>query len=141
MEQTTASSTSPTDQSSTVDTVVEAISFVSAYVDDYEQALRFYSETLGLEKAFDMSANSCYFKIGNDGGLYLEGGNTPVAMDSKSIRPAFTLKVGSASAFHRKLEQAGTVMIHRAPELMGNDHYWFQFRDPAGNILEALGGV
>jgi hypothetical protein len=32
-------------------------------------------------------------------------------------------------------------MIHEAPEHMGADKYWFQFRDPAGNILEVLGGA
>jgi predicted enzyme related to lactoylglutathione lyase len=126
---------------STSGSTIEAISFVSAYVDDYERAYRFYSETLGLEKSFDMSESSCFFKLGADGGLYLEGGNAAIEMYSKSVRSAFTLKVGSASALFRKLRDAGTEMIHTAPEHMGNEHYWFQFRDPAGNILEALGGA
>ena len=116
------------------------MAFVSSYVADFPAAYRFYSDVLGLEKEFDMGSAACFFKLGADSGLYLQGGNTPAPVDEKSIRSSFTLKVASASAFYAKLQEAGVRFVQNEPMNMGSDNYWFQFYDPAGNILEVLGG-
>jgi hypothetical protein len=50
------------------------------------------------------------------------------------------MKVGSAFALFDKLRDAGSPIVQAQPMNMGNDQYWFQFSDPAGNILEVVGG-
>ena len=59
----------------------------------------------------------------------------------KKTRPSFVLGVGSARALFDKLRQAEVPIVQSEPMNMGNEQYWFQFSDPAGNILEVLGGA
>jgi predicted enzyme related to lactoylglutathione lyase len=119
---------------------VTGIAFASVYVDDFEKAYAFYSETIGLEKQYDMGVNACFFKVGAESGLYVEGGNHPLPINPKSVRSAFTLQVGSTSAFYHRLREAGVKIVQTGPTDMGGEMFWFQFYDPAGNIVEALGG-
>lgn len=133
------------DQTATADTVmtpttITGVAFVSSYVDDFPTAYRFYNEVLGLEKEFDMGASACFFKLGASSGLYLQGSGAPAPVNEKSIRSSFTLKVASASALYARLQEAGVRFVQNEPMDMGGDNYWFQFHDPAGNILEVLGG-
>jgi hypothetical protein len=37
-----------------------------------------------------------------------------------------------------RLKAGGTETLADAPKDMGKGYFWFQFRDPAGNILEAI---
>lgn len=124
----------------TNDTTILGIGFGSAYVDDFETCYKFYSEVLGFEKQYDMGPQSCFFKVAGDLGFYLEGGHERRAeIDPKSIRAAVTFDVPSASAMYEKLKNAGARMVQDAPMDMGQGNFWFQFYDPAGNILEILG--
>ena len=59
--------------------------------------------------------------------------------DKDTMRPAFVFSVVSASELYERLKQAGVRFVHDEPMHMGGDNYWFQFYDPAGNIIEALG--
>jgi len=119
---------------------VTGISFVSVYVADYQPAYVFYADLLGLEKQYDMGGNACFFKLGGEWGLYLEGGNTAQETTPKSARSSFTLSVPSAGALFGKLRAAGVKMVQTEPMDMSQGDFWFQFHDPAGNIIEALGG-
>jgi len=119
---------------------VKGIAFGSVYVDDFAAAYRFYGEVLGLEKQYDMGSQACFFKLDDDTGLYLQGGNRRAEYDKDVMRSAFVFAVESASATYQRLERAGVRFVHDEPVAMGGDSYWFQFYDPAGNILEALGG-
>jgi len=122
-------------------TALTGIELVTCYVDDYQKAYEFYNGLLGLVKQFDMGENACYFRLGESSGLYLEGGNDPVSVGTDNVRASFMVGVGSAHAFFTKLQTAGVPIVQEKPMNMGNDQYWFQFSDPAGNILEALGGL
>jgi len=114
---------------------------VMVYVDDFRRAFEFYSNVLGLVKSSDMGEEACFFHVaGNRYGLYLEGGHTHSAVEENAARTSFTLEVKSASDFHGKLREAGVKLLHDAPQDMGRGYLWFQFRDPAGNILEAISG-
>ena len=49
------------------------------------------------------------------------------------------LVVKSVQALFEKLKSYNIETIQDKPLDVGNDEFWFQFRDPAGNILEAVG--
>ena len=119
---------------------VKGLAFASVYVDDFEKAYRFYAEVMGLEKEYDMGSAACFFKLSDSTGLYLQGKNKPASYAEDTMRTAFVFSVDSATATYERLKAAGVRFIHPEPRHMGGEQYWFQFYDPAGNILEALGG-
>ena len=121
-------------------THISGLRFVTVYVDDFSGNFEFYNEVLGLEKAYDMGGNGCYFNIGGNFGLILEGGNKSITIDRKTMRTSFVMEVESASAMYEKLKKAGVNLVQDSPVEMGKGEFWFQFFDPAGNILEILGG-
>ena len=122
------------------ETAIKGIAFVSVYADDFKAGYDFYQGVLGLEKQYDMGEQACFFNLPDDTGLYLQGGNKKVEYDKDTMRPSFVFSTGSASALYERLKQAGVRFVHEEPMHMGGDNYWFQFYDPAGNIIEALGG-
>ncbi len=116
------------------------IAIAACYVEDFPAAYEFYTGVLGLEKLYDLGELACYFSLGDSGqGLYLEGGCAPATVTPKSVRASFLLRVNSASALHRRLSTAGVRCVQPEPMHMGGEDYWFQFYDPSGNLLEALG--
>jgi predicted enzyme related to lactoylglutathione lyase len=74
-------------------TTIIGIPFVSVYVDDFHVAFAFYSDLLGLEKQYDMGENACFFRLGPDSGLYVEGGNSRAEERRDTARATFTLGV------------------------------------------------
>jgi len=128
-----------TEQGISSRSAITGISFVSVYVDDYQTCYPFYADLLGLKKKYDMGANACFFEIGSEWGLYLEGGNDPREITPKSSRSSFTLSVPSAGELYSRLKESGIKMVQAEPMDMGQGDFWFQFYDPSGNILEALG--
>lgn len=122
-------------------TSITGLGFVIVYVDDFDAAFEFYSEVLGLEKTFEPDSDSCFFAIGAiQYGLLLRGGLKSAKASPKSARASFVLMVESARKMYQKLRLNGVEMLHDEPMDMGEGDYWFQFRDPAGNVLEVLGG-
>ncbi len=121
-------------------TLITGVKFVAVYVDHFETNFEFYNKVLGLEKAYEMGGNACFFHLGKNFGLYLEGGNKKNEIDRKTMRSTFVMQVESATATFEKLNKAGVKLVQDAPVDMGEGEFWFQFYDPSGNILEILGG-
>jgi catechol 2,3-dioxygenase-like lactoylglutathione lyase family enzyme len=119
------------------------VTFVAVYVDDFEAAYGFYNGLLGLEKSFDMGPCSCFLKLSNHVGLYLEGENSPSPeVTSKSVRASFGLTAESVAAVFAKVRDAGVRLVHQSgPQDMGGGQAWFQCYDPAGNIIEIVGAM
>lgn len=115
------------------------VTFVAAYVDDFDAAVAFYCDLLELEKSVDMGRASCFLKINEDVGLYLEGGNAPSSTTPKTARASFGLTAKSVAATFRKLSDAGVRFVHDGPQEVGGGQAWFQCYDPAGNIIEIVG--
>ena len=118
---------------------IKGVAFASVYVDDFLTAYEFYTEVLGLAKLYDMGTEACFFGLSDDTGLYLQGGRAPAEYAAHTMRSAFVFAVDSAGATYDRLREAGVQFIHDRPQHMGGDNYWFQFYDPSGNVLEALG--
>ena len=119
---------------------VKGLAFASVYVDNFGRAYEFYAGVLVLEKQYDMGSAACFFKLPDNTGLYLQGKNKAASYSEDTMRAAFVLSVESAGATYERLKAAGVKFIQNEPRHMGGEQYWFQFYDPAGNILEALGG-
>jgi len=119
---------------------VKGLAFASVYVDDFERAYGFYAGVLGLEKECDMGSAACFFKLPDNTGLYLQGKNKAASYGEDTMRAGFVFSVESAAATYERLKAAGVRFIQNEPRHMGGEQYWFQLYDPAGNILEVLGG-
>lgn len=120
--------------------IVSGVPIVCVYVDDFDAARKFYEEILGLNHPSSMGPEACYYQITSDLGLYLERGNRRAAIDQGVARPSFVLRTRSASDLHARMSRMNARLLHRQPSHMGDDNYWFMFADPAGNIIEIIGG-
>jgi predicted enzyme related to lactoylglutathione lyase len=116
------------------------VNIVNVYVEDFPSGHKFYADVLGLQKEHDIGEKGCYFKIGDNFGLILEGGNERREIHEKMVRTSFIFVVESVQSLFDKLKSYNIETIQDKPLDVGNNEYWFQFRDPAGNILEAVGG-
>jgi predicted enzyme related to lactoylglutathione lyase len=112
---------------------------LAIYVTDIKRAKTFYTTVLNFEALTDIEPNIVFLKS-KDITLYLEGGKTPAATDSESSRLSFFLQA-EASAFktYTALKKRGVVLLQKAPEQLGENTYWFQMKDPDGNIIEVTG--
>jgi predicted enzyme related to lactoylglutathione lyase len=122
------------------ETKILSINMASVYAEDYDTCFTFYHDVLGLEGASPTGSKSCYFSIGKNQGLYLEGGYEPSEADIKTARTTFTLEVGSAKAMFEKLKKKGIRTIQKEPMKMAENIFWFQCFDPCGNMVEFIGG-
>ena len=121
---------------------ITGMSFAVVYVDDFAKALEFYADILALEKTHVAEKDACFFAIGpNKYGLFLAGGARARATKPEDSHAGFLLLVESAGALHQRLKLNGVKLVHDEPMDRGEGDYWFQFHDPAGNLLEVLGGA
>lgn len=119
-------------------TKITSIGMGSIYVDDFKKAYEFYSGMLGLEGK--PGENSCFYQLNKEQAIYVEGNYNPVAKDPKGVKSAITFRVESALMMFDKLKNSDIEMIQNEPMKMAENIYWFQCFDPAGNIVEFLGG-
>ena len=121
--------------------MITGVMSCNVYVDDFERAVQFYGQTLGLKRGGSMGETACFFWIGqNEYGLFVDGGYKPTRTNDDQTHAAFTLAVDSAHKLFNRLKSAGVELLAEEPKDMGKGYFWFQFRDPAGNILEAISG-
>lgn len=121
---------------------IEEVMSVVVYVDDFGAAIDFYTRILGLKPYGEPASNACFLHIGdNPNGLYLEGGYTREASTDRSSRVSFMLSVDSVIKLFDKLKAESVRCVHETPKQMSATAYWLQFYDPAGNIIEAVGGA
>ncbi len=121
-------------------TKITAISMASIYAEDYDDSFRFYNGVLGLDEFNPMGDKACFFNIGDEQGMYLEGGHETADSGAESAKASFTFKVDSASAMFVKLKKNAVRTVQKEPMKMSEDIFWFQCFDPSGNLVEFIGG-
>ncbi|MEO8512497.1 MAG: VOC family protein [Ignavibacteria bacterium] len=121
-------------------TKIISISMGSIYAEDYDDSFRFYNGVLGLDDYSPMGDKACYFNIGKDQGLYLEGGYEPPEYGNDAAKASFTFQVNSASKLFEKLRKNAIRTVQKEPMKMAENIFWFQCFDPSGNIIEFVGG-
>ncbi|MBE2217667.1 MAG: VOC family protein [Ignavibacteria bacterium] len=119
-------------------TEITSIKMGSIYVDNFGKAMEFYKDLLGLKG--EPGENSCFFPISPKQAIYVEGKYKPVKSDSGSVRSAITFEVASTGEMLNKLRSADIKIVQEIPVQMSDELFWFQCFDPAGNIVEFLGG-
>jgi predicted enzyme related to lactoylglutathione lyase len=119
-------------------TEIKSIKMGSIYVDDFGKAMEFYKGLLGLKG--EPGENSCFFPLSPEQAIYVEGKYNPVSSDERSVRSAITFEVESVGEMLNKLNAAGVKVIQEVPVQMSEKLYWLQCFDPAGNVVEFLGG-
>lgn len=119
---------------------ITGVRLISCYVDDYQKALPFYTEVLGLSDYEPMGPVAAAFTLPDDRTLFLIGRKTPVDIKADQVRCTFAFEVASVEAFTSKLRDAGAELVSGEPMQMNEETWWIQFRDPSGNLLEAIGG-
>lgn len=117
---------------------IQGIGVITIYTDDYDKAIKFYSKFLGFEVKAKVGENGCWGTMGAVN-VYIEGGNTKVNIQPNSTRSSVALTVASAESTFNEFKSGGVELIQNEPQLIGEEDWWFQFKDPAGNILEIFG--
>jgi catechol 2,3-dioxygenase-like lactoylglutathione lyase family enzyme len=117
------------------------------YVEDVEQAARFYEELFGLRRLAS-DERFCAFDVGGRSVLllFLRGGTRkPVAVDGGVIPPhggsgplhfAFAVPAEDLAAWEERLAEAGIAIESRVHWKRGGQSVYF--RDPDNNLLELI---
>jgi catechol 2,3-dioxygenase-like lactoylglutathione lyase family enzyme len=124
-------------------TMFEGCDTLAVYAGDMARAKAFYTGVLGFEVRTDLGPELC-FLVSKSGRLhlYLEAGHRVGRPAEQDCRLSFFLRTeGSVFAVFDELKNAGVELLDDAPEEVGENTYTFRFRDPDGNILEAVGGA
>ena len=119
-------------------TKIQGIGVVTIYTDDYDKAVVFYTKYLGFVMKTKVGEKGCWGTMGAVN-IYIEGGNTRMNPETTSARSSVALIVDSAFATFEEFKKGGVELLHSEPQLIGEEDWWFLFRDPAGNILEIFG--
>lgn len=123
---------------------VLGIRFGAIYVTDFQECDQFYRNVLGLQVHLEvLPGQVLFYRLGDTPwGLMLckspEEGSR-MAPDRSHL--SFTLSVKSAGALFARLKEAQVESPQSTPNDVGDGDFWFQFFDPAGNLLEVVGGA
>jgi len=118
--------------------IVLGFKFALIYVDDLAASQAFYEKYLGFEKSADYGPEEIFGKMGAVE-AWMGGNYQRESGDDKSVRSSVMLEVASAGKLFDALKADGVKTIQDKPQFMGQ-LYWLSFYDPAGNIVEVLGG-
>lgn len=119
--------------------IIKGIAIASLYVDNYEKALHFYRDIIGLGNFSPMNDHSCYFSLSDTQGIYLIGGCALLERHSRQTGCTIALEVNSVTAMFSHLREQQCEIIHSEPIAMNEEEYWFQAKDTSGNIVEFIG--
>lgn len=118
--------------------IVIDYSFNCIYVGDLPKAVAFYANVFGFTKKFDMPDGSVFGSMGKVD-VWIGGGYTLTArQDPQGTRTSVMYGVASMTEAVASLKKHKAESPMTEPVNMGEKH-WYQFWDPAGNLVEILG--
>lgn len=123
----------------TTSTSVTGLKFALIYVDELEPTQKFYEQHLGFEKTHEFRPGEIYGKAGQIE-IWIGSGYTRTNISENSTRAAMMIGVESVGSLHQSLLANGEKIVQDQPIEMQPGTFWLQFFDPAGNIIEVLGG-
>ncbi len=118
---------------------VNDLRFALIYVDQLATCKPFYEKYLGFEQLQEFRPGEIWGKCGG-AFLWMGEGYARIGGSEKSTRASVMIGVKSVGLLHKALKDGGERLIHDQPMDMGKGSFWLQFMDPAGNVIEVLGG-
>ena len=118
---------------------VKNMKFACIYVDELAPSLKFYETYLGFKKDKEFRPGELFGMLG-EVPCWLGSGYKKSDMTDRSTRATVMFGVDSVGELFGKLKAGGQRLIQDAPVEMKDGVFWLQFADPAGNIVEVLGG-
>lgn len=122
---------------------VENIVETAAYVDNLDEAERFYRDVLGLELLGRESGRHVFFRAGDQDVLLLFNADTTLKGDHLPAHGArgpghfaFGIAADSLEAWRTRLAQHGVAIEQEQTWPRGGHSLYF--RDPSGNVVELL---
>ena len=119
---------------------VQNVRFLLIYVDDLERSKKYYETYFGFEQTDEFGPGQIYGKIGALE-MWLGAGYAPSADGEKGCRVTAMIGVDSAGKLFDNLQADNQKVIQDAPVEMQPGVFWLQCVDPAGNIIDVLGGA
>ncbi|MBT3784424.1 hypothetical protein HOF92_05550, partial [bacterium] len=116
---------------------IKSLSFQLIYVEELQPAVEFYTKFFGFKKKFDMSGDQIYGTTG-DTEMWIGGGFKRTEQSADHTRSCTMMEIDSASRLFEAMKADGVKLYQESPVEMQDNVFWFQFQDPAGNILELL---
>jgi catechol 2,3-dioxygenase-like lactoylglutathione lyase family enzyme len=117
------------------------LAYVRVFVSDFERAVRFYTETLGMKPGFRSDEMRwCQFETG-EAKLAIEGSDPdddPDEAEPGTRFAAVSLQVDDVQAVYAELVAKGVEFLG-PPERMEWGGTLAHFKDPDGNVLTLLG--
>ncbi len=118
---------------------IKDLKFLLIYVDELELCQAYYEKYFGFEKTAEFGPGEIYGKAG-DIEMWIGAGYQKNELAEKSVRASVMIGVDSVGALFEQLKVDNQPMIHDQPNAMQPGTFWLQVVDPAGNILDILGG-
>jgi len=118
---------------------VTGMNFTLIYVDKLEPSQKFYEKYLGFEKKQEFKPGEIFGDLGSIQ-CWMGEGYEKVDTNDKSTRATVMLNVDSVGELFSALKDGGEKVIQDEPVEMKEGTFWMQFCDPAGNVLDVLGG-
>lgn len=119
-------------------TTFTGIHFALIYTDKLAPTQAFYEKYFGFEKTDDFSDTEIYGTAGEIE-MWIGSEYKPTKMTEKSTRGTSMFGVESALDLFKAFKKDGVKTVHKKPVEMQPGAFWFQFYDPAGNIIDVLG--
>lgn len=118
---------------------VKELRFALIYVDKLEACKPFYEKYLGFEQLQEFRQGEIWGKCG---GAFFWMGEGYERADATQLATRASVMIGvkSVGLLFKALKEGGERVIHESPVDMGKGSFWLQFVDPAGNVIEVLGG-
>ena len=118
---------------------VTDLKFIVIYVDKLASCQAFYETYFGFEKTAEFGPGEIFGTVG-DVNLWMGEGYTRSTNDEQFTRASIMIGVDSTGTLFENLKADGHKIIQDAPVEMQEGTFWMQIVDPAGNVLDILGG-
>ncbi|HSM70548.1 MAG TPA: VOC family protein [Anaerolineales bacterium] len=121
------------------ESVVKSLKFACIYVDQLDACKSFYETYLGFQKTADFGPDEIFGTLG-EVDLWMGAGYQRLDGGAKSARATVMFGVTSVGDLFNALKSGQVQIVQDEPVEMQEGVYWLQFVDPAGNVIEVLGG-
>ena len=119
--------------------IVQGLKFVLVYVDKLEPCQTFYETYLGFKKTAEFGPGEIYGELGKVE-MWMGEGYQRSDGREKATRATVMIGVDSVGKLFKSLTDGGVPLVQDSPVEMQAGVFWLQFSDPAGNVIDVLGG-